>query len=60
MKSETLKDVPAHSLGDLVRSYALDGAHKMLLARAKNTSWTITAVFPDSQKANQIGARKNS
>ena len=45
-RSETLRDVPAEDVSNIVDSFIADGAKEINLTKQGNGKWTITAEFP--------------
>ena len=45
MKDQKMTKVPLEKVAEIVNSYALDGAYKILAKKTDNDLWVITAKF---------------
>jgi hypothetical protein len=47
MSREQLINVPPNEVGNIVRSFVLDGANEVLAKKQANGNWTVTAEIPE-------------
>jgi hypothetical protein len=57
---ETLTDVPADQLADIVKSFTLDGAVKVIPEMQANGTFTVHAYFPADVLAAQRAKLRNA